>query len=83
MGKVVTSVSLPDQVLLETEEVARELHKSRSEVIKDALLGFLQEHKWKKMQEETRGYALRQGIRTDEDVENIIREVRSPKYGKR
>jgi metal-responsive CopG/Arc/MetJ family transcriptional regulator len=83
MGKVVTSVSLPDQVLAETEAAAREMHKSRSEVIKDALLGYLKDYKWKKMQEETQGYAMRQGIRTDADVENIIREVRGPKYGKR
>ena len=83
MKKMVTSVSLPESVLDSAEEVAREMHKSRSELIKDALVRFIEEHRWKKMQDETRVYALRAGVRTEEDVENLIRDIRAPKYGKR
>jgi metal-responsive CopG/Arc/MetJ family transcriptional regulator len=83
VGKVVTSVSLPAEVAEDAGRVARELHKSRSEVIKDALLGYLRDHEWRKLQEETRRYAEPRGVHTEADVERVVRELREAGSRKR
>ena len=77
--KVITSISLPAEVLKRAEAIARETHKSRSEWIKDAVLKSVEEHEWKRMQEEAAPYGAAQGVRTEEDVERLVREIRRPK----
>jgi metal-responsive CopG/Arc/MetJ family transcriptional regulator len=82
-GKTVTSVSLPSEVLKEAEKIAKEKHQSRSELIKEAVLEYLEQHRWHKLQEEALPYAAAAGVRTEEDVEKIIREIRKPGRGKK
>jgi len=81
-NKVVTSVSLPAEVLKEAEKIAKEKHQSRSELIKEAVLQYLDEHHWKAMQEEAAPYAAAKGVRTEQDVEALVREIRTSKRAK-
>jgi metal-responsive CopG/Arc/MetJ family transcriptional regulator len=75
----VTSVSLPPQVLRDAEKVAKETNRSRSQLIQDAVLRYLDQHQWVKMQEEAVPYAVAKGVRTEEDVERLLRELRGRK----
>jgi metal-responsive CopG/Arc/MetJ family transcriptional regulator len=81
-NKVVTSVSLPAEVLREAGKIAKEKHQSRSELIKDAVLQYLDDHRWLAMQEEAAPYAAAKGVRTEQDVEALIREIRDTKRPK-
>ena len=81
-NKVVTSVSLPAEILKEAEKIAKEKHQSRSEFIKEAVLQYLDEHHWKTMQEEAAPYASAKGVRTEQDVEALVREIRKPARAK-
>lgn len=76
--KVVTSVSLPAEILREAEKIAKEKHQSRSELIKEAVLRYVDEYHWKTMQEEAAPYAAAKGVRTEQDVEALVREIRKP-----
>jgi metal-responsive CopG/Arc/MetJ family transcriptional regulator len=75
-NKLVTSVSLPAEVLKQAGLIAKETHKSRSELIKEAVLQYLEKHEWHRLQEEAAPYATAKGVRTEDDVENLVREVR-------
>jgi metal-responsive CopG/Arc/MetJ family transcriptional regulator len=75
-NKIVTSVSLPAEVLKRAGIIAKETHRSRSELIKEAVVKYLDDHKWHSMQEEAAPYAAAKGIRTEDDVENLVREIR-------
>ena len=77
-NKVVTSVSLPLEILKEAEKIAKEKHQSRSQFIKEAVLQYMDEYHWKTMQEEAAPYAAAKGIRTEQDVEALVREIRKP-----
>jgi metal-responsive CopG/Arc/MetJ family transcriptional regulator len=81
-NKVVTSVSLPAEVLREAEKIAREKHQSRSEFIKDAVLQYMDGHRWKAMQEEAAPYTSAKGVRTEQDVKSLVREICGPKCAK-
>jgi metal-responsive CopG/Arc/MetJ family transcriptional regulator len=77
-NKVVTSVSLPAEVLKQAEKIAKEKHQSRSDLIKEAVQMYLEDHQWRKMQEEAAPYAVAKGVRTEVDVENLVRDIRKP-----
>jgi metal-responsive CopG/Arc/MetJ family transcriptional regulator len=75
-NKVVTSVSLPAEILKEAEKIAKEKHQTRSELIKEAVLQYMDEHHWKTMQEQAAPYAAAKGVRTEQDVEALVRDIR-------
>ncbi len=81
-NRIITSVSLPAEILKEAEKIAKEKHQSRSELIKEAVLQYLDDHRWHSMQEEAAPYAQAKGIRTEQDVENLVREIRKSPKGK-
>ncbi len=81
-NKVVASISLPAEILKEAGKIAKEKHQSRSEFIKEAVLRYVDDHHWKAMQEEAAPYATAKGVRTEQDVEGLIREIRNPKRPK-
>jgi metal-responsive CopG/Arc/MetJ family transcriptional regulator len=74
--KVVTSVLLPAEILKEADKIAKEKHQSRSELIKEAVLRYVDEYHWTTMQEEVASYAAAKGLRTEQDVEALVREIR-------
>ena len=73
------TITLSPQLARETERIAREEHCSKSELVRAALPVYLQERRWKKLQEETaaRARADLLGIRTEGDVDNLIHELRT------
>ena len=78
-NKVVTSLSLPSDILKEAEKIAREKHQSRSEFFKEAVLEYMSQHRLHAIQEKSIPYAIARGVQTEEDVENVIRDLRERK----
>ena len=74
--KMIASLSLPADILKQANRAAKEEHMSRSELIKEALKAYLEEREWAHMRQQALPFAQARGIRTEEDVEDLIREVR-------
>jgi metal-responsive CopG/Arc/MetJ family transcriptional regulator len=70
------TVSLPPQLARETERTAREERCTKSELVREALRFYLQERRWKKLQRETARRAETLGIRTEEDVDQLVHDAR-------
>ncbi len=81
-NKVVTSISLPADVLKQAEKMAKDEHKSRSELIKEALKEYLARHQWQGVREEAAPYAQAKGMPNEEAVEKIIQEIRKSRREK-
>jgi len=71
------TISLSPQLARETERTAREKQCSKSEVVREALRIYLEERRWKKLQHETAARAQALGIHTEDDVDNLIHELRT------
>jgi CopG family transcriptional regulator / antitoxin EndoAI len=71
------TISLPPQLARETERTAREEQCTKSDLVRDALRFYLQERRWKKMQQETAVRAEALGIHTEDDVDKLVHELRS------
>lgn len=71
------TVSLPPQLARETARTAREEWCSKSEIVREALRVYLEERRWKKLQRETATRAHALGIHTEDDVDNLIHDLRT------
>jgi len=71
------TVSLPPQLAREAERTAREEKCSKSELVCEALRIYLDERRWKKLQRETAARARALGIHTEDDVDNLVHELRA------
>ena len=71
------TISLPPQLAREAERTAREEKCSKSELIREALRVYLEERQWKKLQRETAARAQALGIHTEDDVDNLVHELRT------
>jgi|SRR5580658_7773123 CopG family transcriptional regulator/antitoxin EndoAI len=80
--KVVASISLPEEILKKAEKMAKDEHKSRSELFKEAIKEYLDNHQWSRVGEESAPYASAKGIKRESDVEKIIREIRGARPAK-
>ncbi len=69
------SVSLPDDLMDETEALARARGKTKSELVREALWDQIGRERWTGLLEHTRGLAEQRGI-GPEDVECLVDEVR-------
>jgi len=70
------SVSIPDDLAVEAEALARATGKTKSEVVRDALRRHVQHERLAGLQRYGRGRAEPHGI-GPEDVEGLIDELRS------
>lgn len=70
------SVSIPDELADEAEELARVSGKTKSEVVRDALRRHLQHERFADLQRYGRDRAQERGI-GPEDVEALVDELRS------
>jgi len=70
------TISLPPKLLREAERAAREEDRTKSELVREALRFYLEERRWRKLQRKTALQAEALGIRTDEDVDRVVHEVR-------
>lgn len=71
------TVSLPDDLLLEAQRVARQEARSRSELIRDALRQYLASRRWQRLRQWGAETAERLGLRSEADLERLLDEVRA------
>lgn len=66
------SVNLPEKLANELYRLSKNLDKSRSELIKDALRAYIWEVKFRKIKKVVAGKAKARKIVTDDDVFKIV-----------
>ena len=71
------TVSLPTDLLRETERVAREETRTRSELIRDALKQYLASRRWQRLRQWGSETAERLGLKTESDLERLLEKVRA------
>jgi CopG family transcriptional regulator/antitoxin EndoAI len=72
----VWSFSLPFEMVRELERIAQQEHRTKSELIREALRRYVEAHHWKHLQREMAARAQHLGITTEEEIERLIDEVR-------
>ncbi|HDT14656.1 MAG TPA: ribbon-helix-helix protein, CopG family [Firmicutes bacterium] len=77
------SVTLPNELLKEIDEVQKKEMKSCSAVITEAVRQYLQLNKFRNLQKELSAIARAKGIFTEEDVNSLVNESRRAGYGKK
>ena len=77
MGKYkVVTLSMPEDIYEQADEIAKEEGRTRSELFREALRLYVDTRKWRKLQRETAERARSLGITSEDDVERIIGELR-------
>ncbi|MEW6324621.1 MAG: ribbon-helix-helix domain-containing protein [Nitrospirota bacterium] len=76
--KLVT-ISLPPKLLKEAEQVAREEHRTKSELLREALRVYISSRHWGQIREWGAQTAKDYSIKSEADVERIIQEYRREK----
>lgn len=66
--RTVISVSLPEEVAMELDRLAKDSGRTKSEIVKEALRTFLWEERFRAFRNRIRGRAKKKGFVTDEDV---------------
>ena len=70
------TVSLPPGLVREADHTAKEENRTKSELVREALRMYLEERRWRKLQQKTALRAQALGIRTEEDVDRLVHAVR-------
>lgn len=70
------TISLPPKLVREAERTAKEEHRTKSELVREALRLYLENQQWRKLQRKTALQAQALGIRTEEDVDQLVHAVR-------
>jgi CopG family transcriptional regulator/antitoxin EndoAI len=70
-------VSLPAELLRETERAAREETRSRSEVIREALRQYLVSRRWRRLRRWGSDTAERLGLRSESDLRRLLEKHRA------
>jgi CopG family transcriptional regulator/antitoxin EndoAI len=70
------TISLPSDLLQETQRVAREEARTRSDLIRDALRQYLASRRWQRLRQWGAETAERLGIKTEADLQRLLDEVR-------
>jgi len=68
----VISVNLPEKLANELYKLSKNMDKSRSELIKDAIRAYIWEEKFRKIKKVVSGKAKARKIVTDDDVFKIV-----------
>ena len=71
------TVSLPPDLLRETQRVAQEETRTRSELIRDALRQYLASRRWQRLRQWGAQTAERLGLKTEADLQRLLDEVRA------
>ncbi|MGE5446375.1 MAG: ribbon-helix-helix protein, CopG family [Ignavibacteriales bacterium] len=71
----ILSLSLPPELLREAERIAKKEGRTKSELFREALRRYIQDKKWRKLQEYGMRQAQKLGIKETE-VERFIDEYR-------
>jgi CopG family transcriptional regulator/antitoxin EndoAI len=71
----VRSLSLPSDLVRETERLARQEGRTKTEVLREALRRYAQETRWRRLQRYGAGRIRKTGLRAA-DVERAVQEFR-------
>ncbi|MBI4381698.1 MAG: ribbon-helix-helix protein, CopG family [candidate division NC10 bacterium] len=71
------TISLPTDLLRETQRVAKEETRTRSELIRDALRQYLASRRWQRLRQWGAETAERLGLKTEADLQRLLDEVRA------
>ncbi len=75
------TISLPADILRETERIAREEVRTRTDVIRDALNQYVASRRWRRLRQWGAQTADRLGLNTEEDLQRLLERVQA-KRGK-
>jgi CopG family transcriptional regulator/antitoxin EndoAI len=73
--KLISFSIMPD-FLREVEKVAKEEHRTKSELIREALRRYLEDREWEKLTRYARRKSAETGIKTEEDIQRVVDEYR-------
>jgi CopG family transcriptional regulator/antitoxin EndoAI len=71
------TVSLPADLVRETQRVAKEESRTRSDLIRDALQQYLTSRRWRRLRQWGAETADRLGLKTEADLQRLLAEVRA------
>lgn len=71
------TISLPTNILRETERIAKEEVRTRTDVIRDALNQYVASRRWRRLREWGAQTAERLELKTEEDLQNLLDRVRA------
>ena len=71
------TISLPTDLLRETQRVAKEESRTRSDLIRDALQQYLTSRRWRRLRQWGAETADRLGLKTEADLQRLLAEVRA------
>lgn len=73
MATKVINISLPEELLREIDEVAALEHRTRSELLRESARRYIRlRQEWREIQSVVAERAKEAGIRTEQDVEDLI-----------
>jgi len=71
------TISLPTDLARETQRVAREDARTRSDLIRDALQQYLASRRWRRLRQWGAETADRLGLKTEADLQRLLAGVRA------
>jgi len=71
------SVSLPLDLLQETQRVAREEDRTRTDLIREALRQYLGSRRWQRLRQWGTETAEQLGLKTEADLQRLLDEARA------
>ncbi|HLC02014.1 MAG TPA: ribbon-helix-helix protein, CopG family [Anaerolineales bacterium] len=71
------TVSLPADLVRETQRVAKEESRTRSDLIRDALQQYLTSRRWRRLRQWGAETADRLGLKTEADLQRLLEAVRT------
>jgi CopG family transcriptional regulator/antitoxin EndoAI len=71
------TVSLPPDLLRDTQRVAKEEARTRSDLIREALQQYLASRRWRRLRQWGGEAAERLGLRTEADLQRLLDQVRA------
>lgn len=71
------TISLPANILRETERIAKEEVRTRTDVIRDALNQYVASRRWQRLREWGAQTAERLELKTEEDLQRLLDRVRA------
>ena len=71
------TISLPTNILRETERIAKEELRTRTDVIREALNQYVASRRWRRLRQWGAQTTERLELKTEEDLENLLDRVRA------
>ncbi len=75
------SITLPPELLAIAEKLAHKEHRTKSELIREALRHYIQDRNWQTLRSRAETRARKMGITTEEKVAQLVEEYRQQHRG--